>query len=175
MRNSYLRAGEGFLMVYSTTSRSSFEEISDFVDMIKRMKDVDYLPMVLVGNKCDLEDAREVSTEEGKELATRLGAPFLESSAKNRINIDEAFHAAVNEVRESRGGYVNVSKMVTDQVVLLILLANRFGKSSLGKIDVNVMRLIARNVYESRSDRDLWETLIERERSKKRPPKCVIQ
>ena len=132
--------------------------------------------MVLVGNKCDLEDAREVSTEEGKELAKLLGgAPFLESSAKNRINIDEAFHAAVNEVRESRGGYVNVSKMVTDQVVLLILLANRFGKSSLGKIDVNVMRLIARNVYESRSDKELWKTLIERERSKKRPPKCVIQ
>ena len=132
--------------------------------------------MVLVGNKCDLEDAREVSTEEGKELAKLLGgAPFLESSAKNRINIDEAFHAAVNEIRESRGGYVNVSKMVTDQVVLLILLANRFGKSSLGKIDVNVMRLIARNVYESRSDKELWKTLIESERSKKRPPKCVIQ
>ena len=168
------------MVVYSITSRSSFENVGDFVDLIKRVKDVDFVPMVLMGNKCDLEDAREVSTDEGKELAKSLGIPFLESSAKTRINIDEAFHAVVNEVREAKEGYVNVSKTVTDQVVMLVLLANRFGNSSLSKIDVNVMRLIARNVYESRTDRDLWKTLIERERKlKKKPapqkPKCAIQ
>ena len=162
-------------MVYSITSRSSFDDILGFAAKVKRAKDVDFVPMVLMGNKCDLEDAREVSTDEGKELAKSLGIPFLESSAKTRINIDEAFYAVVNEAREARGG-LNVSKMVTDKVVMLVLLANRFGNSSLSKIDVNVMRLIARNVYESRTDRDLWKTLIERERKLKgKPPKCSIQ
>lgn len=62
MREQYMRTGEGFLLVYSITSRQSFEEITTFQQQILRVKDKDYCPMVLVGNKCDLEGEREVFT-----------------------------------------------------------------------------------------------------------------
>jgi GTPase KRas protein len=63
MREQYMRTGEGFLLVYSITSRQSFEEILTFQQQILRVKDKDYFPMIVVGNKCDLESEREVSTE----------------------------------------------------------------------------------------------------------------
>lgn len=63
MREQYMRTGEGFLIVYSITSRQSFEEIITFQQQILRVKDKDYFPMIVVGNKCDLEGEREVSTE----------------------------------------------------------------------------------------------------------------
>lgn len=63
MREQYMRTGEGFLLVYSITSRQSFEEITTFQQQILRVKDKDYFPMVVVGNKCDLESEREVSRQ----------------------------------------------------------------------------------------------------------------
>jgi small GTP-binding protein len=63
MREQYMRTGEGFLLVYSITSRQSFEEITTFQQQILRVKDKDYFPMVVVGNKCDLEGEREVSRQ----------------------------------------------------------------------------------------------------------------
>lgn len=63
MREQYMRSGEGFLLVYSITSRQSFEEIRTFQQSILRVKDKDYFPIIVVGNKCDLESEREVSTE----------------------------------------------------------------------------------------------------------------
>ena len=62
MREQYMRTGEGFLLVYSITSRQSFEEIPTFQQQILRVKDRDYFPIILVGNKCDLEHERQVST-----------------------------------------------------------------------------------------------------------------
>ena len=61
MREQYMRTGEGFLLVYSITSRESFEEITTFQQQILRVKDKDYFPMVVVGNKCDLEHERKVT------------------------------------------------------------------------------------------------------------------
>ena len=63
MREQYMRTREGFLLVYSITSRQSFEEITTFQQQILRVKDKDYFPMVVVGNKCDLEGEREVSRQ----------------------------------------------------------------------------------------------------------------
>lgn len=61
MREQYMRTGEGFLIIYSIASRASFEEIQQYQQQILRVKDKDYFPMILVGNKCDLEDERQVS------------------------------------------------------------------------------------------------------------------
>lgn len=69
MREQYMRTGEGFLLVYSITSRQSFEEILTFQQQILRVKDKDYFPMIVVGNKADLEGEREVSTEGMSPLA----------------------------------------------------------------------------------------------------------
>lgn len=72
MREQYMRTGEGFLLVYSITSRQSFEEITTFQQQILRVKDKDYFPMVVVGNKCDLENEREV-TRQGRSGSTLHG------------------------------------------------------------------------------------------------------
>jgi GTPase SAR1 family protein len=60
MREQYMRTGEGFLLVYSITSRTSFEEISTFYQQILRVKDMDQFPVIIVANKCDLEYERQV-------------------------------------------------------------------------------------------------------------------
>jgi GTPase KRas protein len=60
MREQYMRTGEGFLLVYSITSRNSFEEISTFYQQILRVKDKDSFPVIVVANKCDLEYERQV-------------------------------------------------------------------------------------------------------------------
>ena len=71
MREQYMRTGEGFLLVYSITSRQSFEEIMTFQQQILRVKDKDYFPIIVVGNKCDLEGERQVSTEGGSIAKSR--------------------------------------------------------------------------------------------------------
>ncbi|KAK6539765.1 Ras GTPase [Orbilia ellipsospora] len=100
MREQYMRTGEGFILVYSITSRTSFEEISQFQSQILRVKDKDFFPLVVVGNKCDLETDRQVSTQEGRSLAESFGCPFMETSAKARINVDECFYELVREIRK---------------------------------------------------------------------------
>ncbi|OBT51027.1 hypothetical protein VE04_08179 [Pseudogymnoascus sp. 24MN13] len=99
MREQYMRTGEGFLLVYSITSRQSFEEIMTFQQQILRVKDKDYFPITVVGNKCDLEGERQVSKQEGEALAKSFGCKFIETSAKSRINVDNAFFDIVREVR----------------------------------------------------------------------------
>ena len=63
MREQYMRTGEGFLLVYSITSRQSFEEIMTFQQQILRVKDKDYFPIIIVGNKGDLDAERQVSRQ----------------------------------------------------------------------------------------------------------------
>ncbi|CAO3675165.1 unnamed protein product [Umbelopsis vinacea] len=108
MREQYMRNGEGFLLVYSITSRLSFDEINTFYQQIRRVKDRDFFPMVLVANKCDLEHDRQVSSQEGRDLARNFGCSFIETSAKQRINVDEAFSNVVRDIRrfnkEMEGG-----------------------------------------------------------------------
>ncbi|KAG0170010.1 Ras GTPase [Apophysomyces sp. BC1034] len=110
MREQYMRNGEGFLLVYSITSRMSFEEITTFYEQICRVKDRDYFPMVLVANKSDLVADRQVATQEGVDLAKHFGCNFIETSAKARVNVDNAFFEVVRDIRrynkeqETRGG-----------------------------------------------------------------------
>ncbi|KAJ4463171.1 putative Transketolase 1 [Paratrimastix pyriformis] len=101
MRDQYMRSGEGFLLVYAVDSRNSFDEISNFREHILRVKDAEHVPMVLCGNKCDIDKhSRVVSTQEGTELARTWDVPFMETSAKMRVNVDEAFHELVRQVRK---------------------------------------------------------------------------
>nr|CAG8433716.1 5509_t:CDS:2 [Entrophospora candida] len=99
MREQYMRTGEGFLLVYSITSRNSFDEIRIFQEQILRVKDKDHFPMILVANKSDLEHERKVSHQEGVKQAGEFGCKFIETSAKQRINVDDAFHNLVRDIR----------------------------------------------------------------------------
>lgn len=84
MREQYMRSGEGFLLVFSLTDHSSFMEIAKFQKQILRVKDRDEFPMILVGNKSDLEAQRRVSAfqlvsfffELGEKLPRKVQSPF---------------------------------------------------------------------------------------------------
>ncbi|XP_009461436.1 PREDICTED: ras-related protein R-Ras2 [Nipponia nippon] len=100
MREQYMRTGEGFLLVFSVTDRGSFEEIYKFQRQILRVKDRDEFPMILVGNKADLDHQRQVTQEEGQQLARQLKVTYMEASAKIRLNVDQAFHELVRVIRK---------------------------------------------------------------------------
>jgi len=103
MRDQYMRTGRGFLLVYSVISRESFNEIEKFREQIYRVTDKDFserIPLVLVGNKCDLELERQVTTQEGADLAKSWNIPFLETSARTRSNVDEVWFELVREIRK---------------------------------------------------------------------------
>ena len=73
-----IRDCEGFIIIYSITSRESFEQIAGFRDQVMRVKDCTDLPLMLVGNKSDLEEKREVSRQEGEDLSKVFAAGFKE-------------------------------------------------------------------------------------------------
>ncbi|PRP88439.1 hypothetical protein PROFUN_03156 [Planoprotostelium fungivorum] len=100
MRDSYVRSARGFLLVYSLTDRGTFKEVTKLQERIMRTKDVDSVPIVLVGNKCDLEAERSVPTVEGSELGKKWGCIFMETSAKKGLNVEKAFTQLVRAVQK---------------------------------------------------------------------------
>ena len=118
LRDQWIRDGEGFVLVYSISSRSSFTRIQRFHNQIQRVKESssspsypgspissfpsDHVPIMLVGNKSDRVTEREVSTQEGYALARELGCEFVEASAKNCINVEKAFYDVVRLLRRQR-------------------------------------------------------------------------
>lgn len=100
MREQYMRKGDGFLLVYSVTDRQSFENIRHFHTQILRVKDRDSYPMLLVANKVDLVHLRKVNEDQGRDLASQLKIPYIETSAKDPpLNVDAAFHEVVRIIR----------------------------------------------------------------------------
>ncbi|BGP53550.1 RAS2 protein [Rhodotorula sphaerocarpa] len=111
LRDQWIREGEAFLLVYSITSRASFDRIEKFRLQISRVKESSSIPVVIVGNKVDRAHEREVEARDGAQLAQRLGCRFIEASAKTRENLEEAFFMAVRMVEQRRGGTtVSVSR-----------------------------------------------------------------
>lgn len=84
MRDLYMKTGQGFLLVFSITSPSSLNELAGLREEIIRIKDDENVPMVIVGNKADLEEARVVQRAKGFSISQRWGAPYYESSARTR-------------------------------------------------------------------------------------------
>jgi len=98
--------GETFLMVYSITDKNSFTELRRYHDMVVEIKDSDNIPMILIGNKCDLESERVIAMCEGVEVAKTWNCKFMETSAKSRINIEECFIDLVRQIRQFKGTVV---------------------------------------------------------------------
>jgi GTPase KRas protein len=94
---------EGFFLIYSVTDEVSFNKIKSLQQKITLAKKSKNVPIVLVGNKIDLEDQRKIPTQQGQDLANSFGCAFIETSAKTRYNVDAAFELLVDEVRKSRG------------------------------------------------------------------------
>ncbi len=99
MRELYIKSGKGFLLVYSVTDESSLRELNELRNQVIRIKDSTDVPMVLVGNKCDLVNERVLSPEDGIEVSQNWGkVPFYETSAMYRTNVEEAFIDVVRQI-----------------------------------------------------------------------------
>ncbi|KAM9099624.1 ras-related protein Rab-3D isoform X1 [Sarcophilus harrisii] len=116
---AYYRGAMGFLLMYDVSNQESFNAVQDWATQIKTYS-WDNAQVILVGNKCDLEDERVVSTEDGKHLADDLGFEFFEASAKDNINVKQVFERLVdiicekmNESLEAGSGAVGNSKGAT--------------------------------------------------------------
>lgn len=103
IRDNYFRSGEGFLCVFSITEQESFTATVEFREQILRVKaEEDKIPLLLVGNKSDLEDRRQVSVEEARSKADEWGVQYVETSAKTRANVDKVFFDLMREVRAKK-------------------------------------------------------------------------
>lgn len=127
------RDGEGFLVVYSVASRDTFDRVDSIVRRVRRVKDEaatmggayggypsypspqsptggslgrpssGRIPIVIIGNKRDMQHLRDVQPEEGASLARRLGCDFFETSAKNGHNVENAFKTVVRGIKAAKG------------------------------------------------------------------------
>jgi Ras-related protein Rab-1A len=97
--NSLIGA-HGIIIVYDVTDRDSFDNVRQWMHEIERFANAGVCK-ILVGNKCDMEESRKVSYEEGMELAKHFEIPFLETSAKNSINVDNSFITMSKEIKKN--------------------------------------------------------------------------
>ena len=104
--SSYFKGSNGCFIVYDITNEASFNNIENWYEQIQKETSKD-IPILLVGNKCDLEDERKVPIEKGKEKAQNLNCAFFETSALKKINIDKIFEELVNNIYEKTGGNKN--------------------------------------------------------------------
>ena len=87
---TYFRGAHGILLLYDVTNKDSFKNLENWLIEIEKNAQEKVLK-ILIGNKCDLTDDREITTEEGKAFALRNGMEFMETSAKMNTNVTEAF------------------------------------------------------------------------------------
>lgn len=109
MRELYMKQGQGFLLVFSICNQNSFHELSELREQIIRIKDDDDVPLVVVGNKSDMEEDRVISRATAFELAQGWGSkPYYETSARRRVNVDDVFvnlsRQIIQKESATRGG-----------------------------------------------------------------------
>lgn len=111
-----IQDANAFVIIYSVTSLMSFNEAEKYRDKVVQFSQGAVPKIVLVGNKCDMETERAVTTVQGKQLADKWGCPFFEASAKNDINITQVFEASLRALlgkigggKDGEGGCCNVA------------------------------------------------------------------
>eukprot|EP01091_Cochliopodium_minus_P020280 TRINITY_DN8818_c0_g1_i1.p1 TRINITY_DN8818_c0_g1~~TRINITY_DN8818_c0_g1_i1.p1 ORF type:complete len:260 (-),score=60.87 TRINITY_DN8818_c0_g1_i1:41-754(-) len=105
MRYFYMRSSEGVLLLYSSTSKSSLDKMADMHSSYQDSKDMNKFPCVMIGNKSDLNNEREVTFDEGNDLAKSLSIPFYETSFKENTNFDKALEDLAIQILEERENY----------------------------------------------------------------------
>ena len=92
---NFIKKADGIILMYDITNRKTFDAISRWRDDILNNKEKDF-PIILVGNKCDLEDERKVQKEEGENIAKKYNFKFYETSNKDGTNIEESSRGLIN-------------------------------------------------------------------------------
>ena len=107
--SSYYRGANGILLLYNITNRESFDSLNSWLTEIKKNANQN-LSLILVGTNCDLENERKVTYKEGKDFATKNGIKFIEVSAKNNINVKEAFDILLEDILNTLSNEKNKNK-----------------------------------------------------------------
>ena len=94
---NFIKKANGIVLLYDISKRESFESVNKWIKSINDVAE-EKISIVLVGNKCDLEEDRKVTKEEGKKKAEEFQIPFYESSCKDGINIYEVFERLSEEI-----------------------------------------------------------------------------
>ena len=103
MMDMWISFGEGFLLVFAINDKESFNLIKSKRDRILRGKHGVKYPILLVGNKNDLENERQVNYSEAKEMADKWGIEYIETSAKTNFNCKEAFEMLAQKIVQKKG------------------------------------------------------------------------
>lgn len=96
INKSLLAKVHGIILIYDITDQDSFDHINNWITIIKEANE--NASLILVANKCDIEDKRVISEDEGNKLAIENNISFVEASAKENINIKETFIKITEEV-----------------------------------------------------------------------------
>ena len=98
MKEHYLKTINGMIIVYSITDSYSFSQIKFYYEDFMKLRDLNEIPIIVVGDECEKENERQVSKEEGKQFADSINAQFIEASAKGEINVNEAFMMLIDKL-----------------------------------------------------------------------------
>lgn len=99
---NYYKGAQGIMLIYDVTNSESFGNVRNWLQQIKENAS-DKATIFLIGNKCDDEDNRQISTEEGQKVGDDYKIQFFETSAKQDININSTFEALVKEIYQKVG------------------------------------------------------------------------
>ena len=132
--SSYYKGAHGAFVVYDITLKESFEAVDRWINDLRNNTD-ERLEIILIGNKSDLEEKRQVTKEEGEEKAKEKEVAFMETSALNCNNIEKAFNEILNKVylaykpqeKKSEGGFI---ESYSKEVIELNGGVNRVEKES---------------------------------------------
>ncbi|KAJ1649824.1 Ras- protein Rab-2A [Dispira simplex] len=106
---SYYRGAAGALLVYDITRRETFDHLATWLEDARKYSNAN-ITIILIGNKCDLENKRAVSREEGEAFARENGLFFIETSAKTAANVEEAFVNTASDIHDKiRAGVLDVT------------------------------------------------------------------
>ena len=109
---SYYKGAHGIILIYDVTNRKTYDNIKKWLNQI-RDEAGNRISIILVANKIDCEDLRQVTKEEGESLAKSCNLPIFEASAKDSINVNESFQLLVEKINE------NISYIITQNATQL--------------------------------------------------------
>lgn len=105
MLDTWINTADGFLLVYSIDNKESFETTRTRYERIVTLKSGQRFSVAIIGNKCDLEDKRQVTREEAEKYCSGLGVTFMETSALTKINVKEAFLSVAKDLLKVKFPY----------------------------------------------------------------------